>query len=236
MPDNKSSTKNTKKFVDILKAKRFSLMLLLVVCLSPILYLLYQSGALSQSSPAAIRDWVLSFGWLAPLVFLVMFTLVPLTLFPDALLAVAAGMAFGLVEGAFLTWLGAMMGATLSFYISRNLGQNTVQRLLKRAGHHHHKMPAFSGFVGVLILRLIPLVPFDVISYGAGLTQIRYLHFIVATALGIVPGVVIYVNLGDKLFNWYSVQFICAIGMLIALSVLSWFGSEHLRKKHNQLT
>ncbi|HCQ90330.1 MAG TPA: TVP38/TMEM64 family protein, partial [Clostridium sp.] len=76
-------------------------------------------------------------------------------------------------------------------------------------------------FLTILILRLIPLIPFDVISYGAGFSKIKYKNFISATILGIIPGVVVFTNLGDKSLNFKSIEFLCAIGLLIALLLIS---------------
>ena len=78
-----------------------------------------------------IQDYVSSFGRLAPLVYIIMFALVPLTLFPDSILAIGGGMVFGLFKGYIYTLIGALIGATISFYISRKLGRAFVKKLTK---------------------------------------------------------------------------------------------------------
>ena len=60
-----------------------------------------------------------------------MFSLVPLTLFPDSILAISSGIIFGLVNGYIYTTIGALIGGTISFYISRKLGRNVVKKLIK---------------------------------------------------------------------------------------------------------
>lgn len=187
------------------------------------------SGILTSASPEGIRDQVLSWGPWASLAYLILFILVPLTLFPDAVLAIASGMAFGMGEGLFLTWLGALLGGSLAFWLARLIGQEALEKLQARLGHKARQAPELRGFLSILVLRLVPLVPFDVISYGAGLSHVRYRDFLGATALGILPGVVVYVNVGDKLFNWNSSQFYLAIALLIGLTVVSSLGVRTLR-------
>jgi len=192
--------------------------------------IIYFSGILDYATPEAIRDEVLRWGPWGPLVYLLLFTFVPLTLFPDAMLAVASGMAFGIWKGFVLTWLGALLGGSLAFWLARLIGQEAIEKLQTRLGHKPHPVPMMKGFLSILILRLVPLVPFDVISYGAGLSQVRYRDFLGATALGIIPGVCVFVNLGDTLFDCSGPKFYCAVALLIGLCVLSSLGARYLKK------
>ena len=101
----------------------------------------YASGILSNASPERIRDQVLIWGSWASLAYLILFTLVPLTLFPDAVLAIASGMAFGMGEGLLLTWLGALMGGSLAFWLARLIGQEALEKLQVRLGHKTRHVP-----------------------------------------------------------------------------------------------
>ena len=78
-----------------------------------------------------IKNYVESFGKLGPIIYIIMFSLVPLTLFPDSILAISSGIIFGLVNGYIYTTIGALIGGTISFYISRKLGRNVVKKLIK---------------------------------------------------------------------------------------------------------
>jgi len=197
--------------------------------------MLMKSSGLCANSAVQVRNWIVGFGWMGPVVYVFLFTLVPLTLFPDAVLAVASGLAFGFFKGALLTWLGALCGATLSFYISRLAGKDAFQDFLERRGHKHGHLPATKGFFSVLLLRLVPLVPFDLISYGAGLSSIRYREFIAATALGIIPGVAVYVNLGDTILNGLGPSLYCAVLILGLLIGLTTVAVRYFRRKYPHL-
>ena len=202
-----------------------------LAALAAAVYGVTASGVLSMATPEAIRDQVVSWGAWAPAGYLVLFTFVPLTLFPDAVLAVASGMAFGMGQGFLLTWAGALLGGSLAFWLARLIGQEAWEKVLRKLGHKPHAVPAMNGFVSVLLLRLVPLVPFDVVSYGAGLSHVRYRDFLGATAVGIIPGVCVYVNVGDKLFDCSRHELYMALALLVGLSALSSLAVKWLKGK-----
>ncbi|WP_270506421.1 TVP38/TMEM64 family protein [Paraclostridium sordellii] len=168
-----------------------------------------------------IQDYVSSFGRLAPLVYIIMFALVPLTLFPDSILAIGGGMVFGLFKGYIYTLIGALIGATISFYISRKLGRAFVKKLTKEKLDNIEELINSKGFFIVLILRLVPLFPFDIISYGSGLTSIKYKDFLLATIIGTIPGILVFANIGAQSVNIGSNSFYISIMGLILLVLLS---------------
>jgi len=179
-----------------------------------------------------IKNYVESFGKLGPIIYIIMFSLVPLTLFPDSILAISSGLIFGLVNGYIYTAIGALIGGTISFYISRKLGRNVVKKLTKEKLDKVENMINERGFFIVLMLRLIPLFPFDVISYGSGLTSIRYKDFILATFFGTIPGIFVFVNIGAQSVNIGSKSFYLSIAALILLLVVSII----LKKTPNNVT
>ena len=168
-----------------------------------------------------IQTYVNSFGKLAPIIYIIIFALVPLTLFPDSIIAIAGGLIFGLVKGYIYTAIGAILGATLSFYISRKLGRNLVKKHTKEKLDNIEEMINSNGFFIIFMLRLIPLFPFDIISYGAGLTSVKYKDFILATFLGTIPGILVFTNIGAQSVNKGSGSFYISIGALVLLFIIS---------------
>lgn len=203
-----------------------SIFVLLILCLiGGLLGLCHQ---LHLTDLASVRAFILSFGILAPLIYIIMFTLVPLTLFPDAILAISAGTLFGVFWGSVYTMIGAVCGASLSFFIARYLGRDWVLKLVRHKGQWFEEGVERQGFLIILVLRLVPLIPFDIISYGAGLSKIKFKDFLAGSIIGIIPGVVIYVNLGDKALDVHSPAFMISIALLIGLFSLSYV----LKKKY----
>lgn len=181
-----------------------------------------------------IQTYVNSFGKLAPIIYIIIFALVPLTLFPDSIIAIAGGLIFGLVKGYIYTAIGAILGATLSFYISRKLGRNFVKKLTKEKLDNVEEMINSNGFFIIFMLRLIPLFPFDIISYGAGLTSVKYKDFILATFLGTIPGILVFTNIGAQSVNMGSGSFYVSIGALVLLFIISMVLKNKFIKVNNK--
>lgn len=136
-------------------------------------------------------------GTLAPLVYVVLLVVQAVVApLPAPALAIAGGYGFGVIEGFFLTWAGSLVGGVISFWISRRFGRGfvagsgPVERLDRFFEEH--------GTVLIFVLRLIPLVSFDAISYAAGLSSIRFRGFLLATAFGMAPGTFAFVYLGGS--------------------------------------
>lgn len=204
----------TEKGKTIKKAIIYPLILLII---SFIVYKIYKMDI----GVNEIKDYIESFGKMGSIIYIVMFSLVPLTLFPDSVLAIAGGLIFGLFNGYIYTTIGALIGGTLSFYISRKLGRNVVKKFTKEKLDKVEEMINEKGFFIVFMLRLIPLFPFDVISYGAGLTSIKYKDFILATLFGTIPGILVFVNIGAQSVNIGSTSFYISIAALILLLGIS---------------
>lgn len=184
-------------------------------------YFLNRLEVFKNYSSKDIKQFLDSLGLLAPIVYIVLFTFVPLTFFPDSVLAIAGGMAFGLFKGTLLTITGALCGGSLAFFLTRYLGQDIIKKIIKKDISILRKHTQEKGFLVVLVLRLIPLVPFDVISYSAGLSEIKYKDFLLATFLGIIPGVAVFSNIGDKSLKAGSFEFYVSIALLVVLLVVS---------------
>lgn len=142
-----------------------------------------------------LQQTVESAGPLAPAVFVLLLAaqavLAPL---PAPVVAFAGGYVFGTFWGFALTWLGVLAGGAICFGISRFLGRGFIERSTRLKGLDRRVEE--HGAIMVFVLRLIPLVSFDVISYAAGLTGIGFWRFLLATALGAAPGTFVFVYLG----------------------------------------
>lgn len=195
------------------------------------MFFFYQSGILSYEQVEQIRSFVLDFGLYAPLVFIVLFTFAPLVFFPDGILALAGGLIFGFAWGSFYIILGALCGGTLSFYLARLYGNTMRKKLSHEKLINFQKSVQKHGFIMILLLRLVPLVPFNIISYSAGFSTIRYRDFFFATLLGMTPGVFVYANIGAQSLDFGSREFYIAVGLLIALVVISMTLKQWVKKR-----
>ena len=189
----------------------------------------YCLGWFDGVTPQSIRDFVLGFGSLAPLVFIALFTVAPLVPFFSAVLAVAGGMIFGLWQGSALIMTGALCGGSAAFWIARTCGDRLRARKNNPNLQKLERSMERNGFLMIFLLRLIPLIPYDLISYGAGFSGIKYRDYILGTLLGIIPGVLAYANIGANALEVNSRAFYLAVGLLVTLTVLSLFLKKRLR-------
>jgi uncharacterized membrane protein YdjX (TVP38/TMEM64 family) len=116
---------------------------------------------------------------------------------PASLLTLAAGALFGVVKGTIFVMLGATIGALGAFLIARYVARDWVAgRVLKDARFASIDAAiAEQGRKVVFLLRLSPVIPFNVLNYALGLTRVRVADYVLASA-GMLPGTVLYVYSG----------------------------------------
>lgn len=186
-----------------------------------------------------MSEFISGFGLLAPIIYVIMFAILPIFFFPVPILAVAGGVVFGFVEGSLLTFFGALINCYIMFIISRKFGRNYVISLLKRklSEKQHKKIFGVSDeklMVSLVILRLIPLVPYNLINYGFGLTNISLSKYMVASILGIIPGTIVFLNFGASATNMWSIEFLLSTLLVILLTLGSIYISRIIENKDNK--
>ena len=196
-----------------------------------VMFVFYKNGVLSYAQVEVIQTFIQSFGMYAPLMFIVFFTLAPLIFFPDGILALSGGLIFGFAWGSVYIVLGALSGGTLSFYLARLYGTKMHEKLAHEKLINFHKNIQKHGFVMILMLRFVPIVPFNIISYSAGFSTIRYRDFFFATLFGMLPGVFVYANIGAQSLSFGSKEFYISVGLLVVLVVVSMVLKQRVKKR-----
>lgn len=163
-----------------------------------------------------LRAWVGDLGVLGGAGFALLYAAITLTPAPKNVLSVAAGLAFGFGWALAAVYAGALLGAAVAFALGRGLGRDAVERYTGARVARLDALLQRRGLWAVIGVRLIPIVPFTAINYGAGLTSVRRRDYALGTALGIVPGTVAYVALGafGLEFGWQAWTAIGALGAL----------------------
>jgi uncharacterized membrane protein YdjX (TVP38/TMEM64 family) len=157
-------------------------------------------GLLGRGDIAGLRDYILSYGVWAPVASCFLMVLQALVApVPSFLITFANGLAFGVFWGWMLSLFGHVLAAAVCFWISRSLGRVPVEVLVGKTGlQSADRWFARWGMYAVFVGRLVPGVAFDVISYAAGLTRMKFRNFLIATALGIFPQTFLYSYLGRQ--------------------------------------
>ena len=180
----------------------------------------------SRVDPADVQAFVAGFGPWAPAVYMGLFALLPAVFFPVAVLALAGGLLFGLWWGSIYTFLGAMVNCTVMFWLARTVGYQKVkalveERLSEKWRNRLNAAAGREGFWLLVILRLIPAVPYNLINYAFGLTRMGYPAYLLGSAVGIIPGTLVFINIGDKAVDVGSPGFWLAMGLLALLLVVT---------------
>ena len=148
-----------------------------------------------------IKNFISAYGPYAMAVsFLLMIFQSVIAPLPAFLITFSNAALFGWWQGAILSWSSAMAGACLCFYIARILGREVTERFTTKTGLQ--EVDVFFekyGTHAVLIARLLPFVSFDIVSYAAGLTSMRFVPFFIATGLGQLPATIVYSYVGGML-------------------------------------
>jgi uncharacterized membrane protein YdjX (TVP38/TMEM64 family) len=194
-------------------------------------------GLLGRGDIAGLRDFILSFGLWAPVASCFLMVLQALVApVPSFLITFANGLAFGVFWGWMLSLFGHVLAAAVCFGISRSLGRVPVEVLVGKTGlQSADRWFAEWGIYAVFVGRLIPGVAFDLISYAAGLTRMRFRNFLAATALGIFPQTFLYSYLGRQAPQYVGL-FLVTSGLVVvgvaAVAVVR-YRRERRRPKRN---
>jgi len=116
-------------------------------------------------------------------------------------LTLLGGAVFGFWWGALLNSLGANLGASAAFWLARRLGREGLRAWLGDRLASVDRLTEHAGFAWLLRLRLIPVVPFNLLNFASGLTALPWTTYAGATALGIVPGTLVYTYFADALLQ-----------------------------------
>jgi uncharacterized membrane protein YdjX (TVP38/TMEM64 family) len=200
----------------------------------------WQSAIALTSVPSLLQEWLDNVGLLnAAFIYIVLYAIRPLILFPATLLTIASGLIFGPWLGTLFTIIGENASANFGFSLVRWFGRESVVS---------HSTPLISrwdeklkqnGLVSVMTMRLI-MLPFDAVNFSCGLTSIRHRDYAIGTFIGILPSLIGFVLLGGivapGVHNRTLVIILSALFMLIGFSIAHYLkrrGSNEVSSETN---
>lgn len=198
-------------------------------------YLQKTCAILQDGSLTDFRRLILSWGVAAPLMsILLMILQAVIAPLPAFLITASNGLVFGVYWGTIISWVGAMLGAFVSFMISRLFFEAFAKRLLgeKKSMRYLDRISSNYGFKVVLIARLLPFISFDFISYVAGLSTIKIRSFLLATGIGMLPATIVYTVVGYEMENLkkYSEGFFTFSIVAVLALLLIWTIQKILKR------
>ena len=190
-----------------------------------------------------LRQFVEGFGPWAPFAYVLIYTIsAPIPLL-GTVISAAGGLLFGVLAGTILAVLSATFSSLIPFFLSRSFGREWVQKRIKsdQLKATYQKSEGKGGFLFILMMRLIPVLPWEIQNYVAGLTKVKIPVFLLGTVLGIIPGSFALNFLGDSISDPTSWQFYAAIGInvvafLVPAGYLFIKGRLEKRRGDSELT
>lgn len=180
-----------------------------------------------------VETWLAAMGVWAYLAAPLVMAAVSVLPLPAEAPAMANGMIFGVAAGSVVTWIGAMGGAWLSYEIALRWGRPAAERLMRPGALERiDRVADAAGWWGLLGLRLVPVVAFTAVNWGAGLCRLPRWRFVSTTAIGIVPGVVLFTSSGVGLGALYrrSPPLAAAMTLVLVAAMTAWAMKSRRRK------
>jgi uncharacterized membrane protein YdjX (TVP38/TMEM64 family) len=143
-------------------------------------------------------DWVKQLGPLGVIVFIIAYALATVLFLPGWIFTVSAGLIYGIVGGTLVALSGAIIGASLAFLVARYVLRKNIAEMTKK----NPRFAAIDEAIGkngwkiVGLLRLSPLIPFNLSNYFYGITSISFISYVAVSAIGMIPGTLLYAYLG----------------------------------------
>ena len=135
---------------------------------------------------------------IAPIIFMLIYIVATVAFLPGSVLTLGAGVLFGIVKGSILVFFGATIGATLAFLVGRYVARGWISKKIEG----NQKFKAIDQAVGkeglkiVLLTRLSPVFPFNLLNYGLGVTGVSLKDYVLGS-VGMIPGTIMYVYIGS---------------------------------------
>lgn len=177
---------------------------------------------LFQKNASQVMHWINGLGLIAPVIFLLLYCVATVAFLPTMVLTFAGGALFGPFFGTIFNLAGATIGASCAFMMSRYLFSDWFSE--KKSHRFNHLIAGVErrGWQFVALLRIVPIIPFNLVNYALGLTQIKFSHYVLTTFVFLTPFEIISTYCGyagmDLLIH--PGQFYQGSGILLVLTLV----------------
>ena len=154
---------------------------------------------LSGIDRSQLQLWLQQMGMWAPVLYILIYSIATICILPSTPLNLTGGAIFGAVWGTVWTSIAAILAAILAFGFSRTIGRSLVERKLAGKWESIDREMQQGGFFYMFAVRLLPLIPYGIVNFAAGLTSIKFRDYFLGTLLGTVPGILPFVMMGAGL-------------------------------------
>lgn len=172
-----------------------SIFLITFICLVATGIAVYVIGGIDN---AQIQAWLKSSGIWAPIIFMAVYVVATVLILPSTALNLTGGAIFGPWLGILWTSIGAIIAAIVSFAFTRTVGREVVAKRLAGRWQAMDVEVSRGGIFYMFAIRLVPIMPYGLVNFAAGLTSVSFKDYVLGTTLGTVPSVLPFVLLGSS--------------------------------------
>lgn len=171
-----------------------------------------------------IKTWVASFGEIAPLIYIGLYLVSTVFFLPGSPVTVLAGFVFGPLWGIFYASVASIISVSISFLIARYVARDLVEGWVKDNAQFRKidEQVEEQGWRILMFTRLVPIFPFNLQNYAYGLTSIRFSTYVLVSAIFMLPGTAVFVQLGGAFVSgegniWKTLLYLGVAGVLMVL-------------------
>lgn len=213
----------------ILAYIKFAILLFVLIGVPVILYLKFGADVFSKDAADTLIAYLRAnrrFAFI--LIILIQMIQVIICILPGQPIQFASSYMFGVIPALFLSLIGAIIGATITFYLSKLLGRDMVNLIFDKdkIDDYHRKLNSGKGLALAGLIYLIPGVPKDLVSYVAGISEMKFRPFILVSSIARIPGMLGSLLLGSFVESGNYV----AIGILVLVMVI-FFVIFYIKRK-----
>ena len=213
----------------MLNSKNF-ILLLTFICFFLTALVIHILGGIK---PEQVQEWLKQAGIWAPIIYIALYIVATVLILPSTALNLTGGAIFGLWLGTLWTSIAAIAAAVISFYYSRSFARKTVGNKLARNWRKMDAEVVRGGIYYIIAIRLLPIIPYGLVNFAAGLTSVSFKDYFLGTILGTIPGILPFVFLGSSgLKALRTGDILPLIGALSLIGVLILGSTWYQRHRH----
>lgn len=209
---------------------KIGILLLTIICIVATGGAIYLLGGVNS---AQIQAWLSSVGIWSPVIYIALYVLATVLVLPSTVLNLTGGAVFGAVWGTLWTSLGAIIAAVVAFAFTRTVGRESVAKRLSGRWQAMDAEVRQGGLFYMFAIRLVPIMPYGLVNFAAGLTSISFKDYILGTTIGTVPSVLPFVLLGSSGLKALNTGDVLPLVGALALTGILVGGSTWYRRRRN---
>lgn len=209
---------------------KIGILLLTIICIVATGGAIYLLGGIE---PTQIQAWLKSVGIWAPIAYIALYVVATVLVLPSTALNLTGGTIFGPWLGTLWTSLGAIIAAIVAFAFTRTVGREAIAKRLAGRWQAMDAEMRQGGLFYMFAIRLVPIMPYGLVNFAAGLTSISFKDYLLGTVIGTVPSVLPFVLLGSSGLKAFTTGDVLPLVGALALTGILVGGSTWYRRRRS---